>query len=469
MRILAALGWAAYIRVDSFEARTAHRWAVAFAAVVVMLTLGTLYSWGIFTQPLLVAYGWNLTVTTSAYAFANFSLAAVGATIGGFWQDRVGPRTVAMTGVTLWGMGNVLAGLGTSALGAPWLYLSYGLIGGIGAGMAYVAPLAMVAKWFPDMKGVAGGLVAGGFGLGAFLYNQVVPRLPAFHTAAVHAGNYVAAKAAAGGRALDPTLTAAQMLSSADIGAVMHVLIVSGVIYLIAGLPAAALFRDPPPNFSLPAAPRSARSPAEHYSPTQMVMTSQFYLMWLQLFINALAGITLISNAVVILSDLTQRPAAMIAPLFGLASIFNALGRVVWGLVSDRIGCNHAFAAMFAIQAVTLFLLSDVHDLTPALVGFSVILLCCGGGFGTMPSYNAQYFGTKFLGLNYALILSAWGFAGLIGPIIAAQAKDIFGSFAGILPLFALVLSLSIVLPYVTRKPGARTERAIHPMRVPTS
>jgi len=94
-----------------------NRWTVAIAAAAVMLTIGTIYSWGIFTQPLLVAFQWDVTVTTWAYAIANFSLAAIGGIIGGFWQDKVGPRTVAMTGVTLWGAGNVLAGLGTADYG----------------------------------------------------------------------------------------------------------------------------------------------------------------------------------------------------------------------------------------------------------------------------------------------------------------------------------------------------------------
>jgi len=106
-------------RSTQSPAPNTNRWMIATAAAVVMLTIGTIYSWAIFTQPLLVAYQWNLTVTTWSYAIANFSLAAVGAVIGGFWQDKVGPRTVAMLGVTLWGAGNVLAGLGTSALGAP--------------------------------------------------------------------------------------------------------------------------------------------------------------------------------------------------------------------------------------------------------------------------------------------------------------------------------------------------------------
>jgi nitrate/nitrite transporter NarK len=159
---------------------------------------------------------------------------------------------------------------------------------------------------------------------------------------------------------------------------------------------------------------------------------------------------------VFILTDLTSVSAAAVAPLFGLVSIFNALGRLFWGAVSDRIGCNKTFAAMFAIQAVTLFLLSDIHDLTLALTATSVVLFCCGGGFGTMPSFNASCFGTKYMGLNYALILTAWGFAALVGPILVARAKDMTGSFAGMLPLMGLVLLGAVILPFLTKKPTRR-------------
>jgi OFA family oxalate/formate antiporter-like MFS transporter len=200
----------------------------------------------------------------------------------------------------------------------------------------------------------------------------------------------------------------------------------------------------------VPAAPPTA----ECYSPSQIVAMPQFYLLWLQLFVNVIGGITIISNAVFILTDLTSVSAAAIAPLFGLVSIFNALGRLFWGAVSDRIGCNKTFAAMFAIQALTLILLSDIHDLTLALTATSVVLFCCGGGFGTMPSFNAGCFGTKYMGLNYALILTAWGFAALVGPILVARAKDVTGSFAGMLPLMALVLLGAVILPFLTKKPA---------------
>ena len=447
-----------------------NRWVIAIAGTVVMVTIGCLYSWGLFTQPLLVAYGWNLRTTTWAYAIANFSLAAVGAVIGGFWQDQAGPRKVAMVGVALWGLGNVLAGLGTSSLGAPWLYATYGIMGGIGAGMAYITPVAMVTKWFPDRKGLAGGLVAAGFGMGAFVYNLLVPRFAGFHAAALHAGGFLAAKAAASaaGTQFDMRyLTAAQLFTAADAGAVMHVFIASGVVFLAVGLAAASLFRNPPPGYRVPSSgargaleARAARPAVESYSPAQIIATPQFYLLWLQLFVNVIGGITIISNAVFILTDLTSVSAATIAPLFGLVSIFNALGRLFWGAVSDRIGCNKTFAAMFAIQAMTLFLMSDAHDLNLALLATSVVLFCCGGGFGTMPSFNAGCFGTKYMGLNYALILTAWGFAGLVGPILVARAKDMTGSFAAMLPLIALLLLGAVLLPFLTKKPTRRAPQA---------
>jgi MFS family permease len=431
-----------------------NRWVIASAGVIVMMMTGTLYSWAIFTQPLLASFHWDVSQSTSAYAIANFCLAAIGAGIGGFWQDRQGPRCVAMTGMVLWGLGNILAGLGTAAWGAPWLNLTYGVIGGVGAGMAYIAPVSMVTKWFPDRRGLAGGMVAGGFGLGAFIYNQLVPLTPGFHAAAIHASELIAAKAAA------RSLTAEPVMTPTDIAAVMHVFIGSGCLYLILGVLATSLFRNPPANDSM-AESAVAVLGARGLAPSAVVKTPQFYLLWLQLFANSIAGITIIANALFILQDLTRLLASSLAPLFGLVSSCNAVGRLFWGSVSDRIGCRHTFTLMFVIQAVVLLLLHGAHTLPLAVGGFAVVLFCCGGGFGVMPAYNAEYFGTQYMGLNYGLILSSWGFAGLIGPLLSARAKDVTGSFSGILPWLATVVAGSVVLPLLTSRPRPRASSTI--------
>jgi MFS transporter, OFA family, oxalate/formate antiporter len=414
-----------------------------------MLLIGTVYSWAIFAQPLIVGFGWDLTTTTWAYAIANFCLATVGVVLGGYWLDRKGPRRVAMTGVGLWGAGNVLAGLGTPLFGAPWLYLTYGLIGGIGAGMAYIAPLAVVSKWFPERRGLAGGLVVGSFGLGAFIYNQFIPRLPAFHAFSVQAAQILAT----GATARSPA-GAALHLSAISEGAhtIMHIFVASGLAFLVIGLPAASILRNPPADRDFEGRPALKRS-SVGYPPATVVRMPQFYLLWLQLFANVIAGITIISNAVVILSDLTRLAPAEIAPLFGVVSVFNAVGRFFWGGISDRIGCQRSFAAMFAVQAATLYWLCGVHTPAPALAGIAIVLLCCGGGFGTMPSYSAQCFGTRYIGLNYGLVLTAWGAAGLLGPMLVARAKDIGISFAVLMPAIACALMASVILPVLTRRP----------------
>src|SRR5512138_569039 len=198
-----------------------NRWAIAVAGTVAMICLGTVYSWSLFTQPLIAAFGWSNTTTTWCFALAIFFL-GVGAIIGGRWQDARGPRGVTITGALLWGIANVLAGLGAARLGAPWMYLTYGLIGGIGLGLAYVTPVAAVAKWFPDRRGFGTGMVVMGFGLGAFIYNNVLKGIPSFAAASRDAGRVLAARAAGNPGAL---------LSADHVSTIMRTFLYSGIIF----------------------------------------------------------------------------------------------------------------------------------------------------------------------------------------------------------------------------------------------
>ena len=120
-----------------------NRWGIAWAGVLVMLALGTAYAWSNFTQPLIASFGWSNETATLPFELAIFFV-GIGAVIGGRWQDRVGPRTVTLIGVVLWGLGNVLAAIGPRE---PWWWdLTYGVIGGFGNGMAYITPVAVVTK-----------------------------------------------------------------------------------------------------------------------------------------------------------------------------------------------------------------------------------------------------------------------------------------------------------------------------------
>jgi MFS family permease len=434
------------------SAATPNRWLIALAGVIVMICLGTAYSWSSFTQPLIASFNWSNQVTTWAFAIAIFFL-GLGAVIGGRWQDAVGPRTVTMTGVIVWGLGNVLAGIGTPHFGAPWLYLTYGVLGGLGNGMAYITPISTVTKWFPDKRGLAGGMVVMGFGLGAFVYGFVLHAIPSFVTAAKHAATFVDAKTVAlkAHTAFDPTQ---YRLTESDISAIFLVFVVSGVVYAVLGGFCASLLRNPPAGYTVTGAVAAAASHQQSFTPREVLRTPQFYLLWTMLFLNVTAGILIVSNAVPIMRELTGVTAAVAVPAYGLVAIFNGLGRIFWGAVSDRIGRNMTYVAIFGLQVVVFFVLAGLHSLGAVLAAFAIVLLCYGGGFGVMPSFNADYFGTKFLGINYGMIITAWGFGGLLGPIVAAKVKDATGSFSGALVPVAIMLLVAAILPFLAKKPG---------------
>jgi MFS family permease len=423
------------------------RWAIAAAGTVAMICLGTVYSWSLFTQPLVAAFGWSTTTTTWAFALAIFFL-GLGAIIGGRWQDRRGPRPVAVTGVVLWGVANVLAGLGTERLGAPWLYATYGVLGGLGLGLGYVTPVAAVTKWFPDRRGLGSGLVVMGFGLGAFLYNNVLKSIAPFAAAASEAAAVVAAREQG----------AAATLSDASVRAVMWTFVGSGLAFAVVGGICASFLRNPAATTSTSTAisTASATATAADAPPSRALRTPQFWALWAMLFLNVTAGILFISNAVPIMRELTGAPPATALAVYGLIALANGLGRFFWGAISDRIGRKLAYVLIYGTQVLVFLVVGDVHALWLVAALFAVVLLGYGGGFGTMPSFVADYFGTRYMGVNYGWILSAWGVGGIVGPLFVAAMKDRTGSFTGALPVIAAMLACATLLPLATRRPGAR-------------
>jgi len=443
----------------SNAASSGNRWGIALAGIVVMLCLGTVYSWSLFTNSLVAGLGLTTQDATLAFELAIFFL-GVGAVIGGRWQDKVGPRTVTIVGVLLWGAGVLLAGLGTEAMGKWWLYLTYGIIAGLGNGMAYVTPVAMVTKWFPDRRGLGSGMVVMGFGLGAFFYNQIVTRLDIYKAAAKPAGAFVAAKAAAlkAGTTFDPTQFA---LPPGAFHGIMMIFTVSGVIFIVLGGLAAFMLQNPPAGYSVAGATGTATSQASGFTPQEVLGMPQFYGLWLLLFLNVVAGILIISNAAPIYTELTGATPAVAGQVYGLLAIFNGLGRFFWGSVSDRLGRNMTYTVMYLVQAVVFFLMANTGGFVAVGIYFAIVLLCYGGGFGVMPSFNADYFGTKYMGQNYGMILTAWGVAGVVGPFIAAKVRDVTGTYHGALIPVAIMLVIASVIPFFVKKPTAQPKEAM--------
>jgi len=416
-----------------------RRWFVALGGALLMACLGTVYAWSVFTQPLQAAFGWSSAETTLAFSLAIFFL-GVGAVAGGRWQDRAGPRRVALAGALLWAAANLLAGLGTARLGAPWLYATYGVLGGLGLGLGYVTPVAAVTKWFPDRRGMGGGVVVMGFGLGAFLYAHLVRALPAFARASAEAAR-VLSERAAGRPAAAPGVADAVLATFTGTGLALAVL----------GAAGAALMRNPP---ATPAALARPGGGVE-LPPSRMVRTPQFWAAWSMLFLNVFAGILFISNAVPIMRELTGAAPAAAAATYGTIALANALGRLAWGSLSDRIGRRAALTLIYLLQVAVFLAVGHVHLLWAVALLFAVVLACYGGGFGVMPPLVADWFGTRHLGANYGYVLLAWGAAGLAGPGFVAWVKDHRGGYAAALPVTAGLLAVATLLPLASRPPGA--------------
>lgn len=399
--------------------QTKNRVVIAIAGVFLQLALGAVYAWSVFRIPLSKQFGWSIPQVTLTFTIAIFVL-GFAAFFGGLWMNRKGPRVVALTGAFLYGSGVFLASFSANKLW--WLYLTYGLIGGIGLGFGYIVPVAVLLRWFPDRRGLITGVAVGGFGAGALVTAPV-----AFH--------------------LIRTV------------GVLHTFAELGIAYLIVSLVAGSFMVNPPAGWRpagwQPSASVAAHRASRDYTLGEAVATWQWWTLWLILFLNTSAGISVISQEAPIFEELAKVTAAVAAGMVGVVSLGNALGRVFWASVSDGITRKATFCAMFLVQVALFWFLPGIVTAGVLTAVTFVILMCYGGGFGTMPAFAADYFGAKNVGPIYGLMLTAWGFASAFGPLLIAYMRQASGSYRGALHVIAGVLLVSVLLPLVISPPRA--------------
>lgn len=402
--------------------RLPNRWGIAVAAVLMQICLGAVYGWSVFKIPLMKTEHWTETSVQLNFTLAILFL-GVGTVIGGLWQDRVGPRKVATVAGVLYGIGYLVASWGSSNHSLSTIYVGYGVLSGIGMGMGYITPVATLVKWFPDKRGLMTGVAVCGYGAGALVMSPIAARLINSH-------------------------------------GVPFTFMSLGIVYLIVVIITAQFYANPPQGWQLPGwKPTSAVAKAAStydFTVREAAGTWQFYLLWAMLFLNVSAGIMIISQASPMAQskEFVGMTALQAASMVGLISIFNGLGRVFWAWVSDMIGRARVYFLLYAIQAVVFFMLPRIHDATMFSVCFAIIGLCYGGGFGTMPSFTADFFGPKFMGGIYGWILLAWGAAAIPSPIMIARLHQTTGAFSTAVYIIAAVMVCSLVLPLIARRPN---------------
>lgn len=416
------------------KTKTINRWIIVIGAILIQLALGAIYAWSAFTTPLqgtdsaISEFAFNKTQTQAIFS-AGLASFAVFTIIGGRLQKRFGPRKIALLGGILLGSGYILS----SFVGAsfPLKLLFIGILGGAGIGLAYVVPIAVGVKWFPDKKGLVSGLAVAGFGFGAFIWILMAnpPSILGFNGFITQqAGSF------------------AFTISNVDATFRLY-----GFIFLIIVILGSIVMINPPEGWKPKGWNPSTEKSKDHKSsknllPKQMLRTKQFYLLWLMFFIGALAGLMVIGN----IQNFAKNPVdgftgygfdviqAVDFAVIGAAvclPIFNGIGRIVWGQVSDKIGRRKALFSMFLFQGVTMiiFFYSTSSPyffyIFAALIGFNF-----GGNFALFPAATADSFGSENVGLNYGFVFMSYGVGGIVGPILAGAVQD-----AGLSFLYAFI------------------------------
>ena len=399
-----------------------NRWSIAIAGVIIQVALGAVYAWSVFRIPLTKAFGWTISQVTLTFTIAIFTL-GFAAFVGGLWMRRSGPRNVALAAGVLYGGGVFLASFSGHHL--YWLYFTYGILGGFGIGLGYIVPVATLVKWFPDKRGMITGIAVAGFGAGALITAPLASRL------------------------------------IVSVG-VLKTFAILGALYFVAVTIPAFFMKDPPPNYRpagwSPSAAQQKQRSTKSYTLSEAMRTWQWYGLWTLLFLNTSAGISIISQAAPMAQEITGVTAAVAAGLVGIISIANGSGRFLWAWFSDLIGRRWVFLSMFVVQAIVFFFLPRISSFPAFTAMCFIVLLCYGGGFGTMPAFAADYFGAENVGSIYGLMLTAWGFAGVFGPMLIASIRQSTGHYSHALTVIAVIMLCSAVIPLMVHPPYVRRE-----------
>jgi len=424
-----------------------NRWFICLMSVALQICLGTAYAWSYFQKPLGDAFGWSNSMTAWAFSLAICSL-GIAAAWGGTKLARVGPTRLAMSGGVLFGLGYLLGALALSLKSPVLLFIGYGVVGGCGLGLCYVTPVATVAKWFPDKKGLSTGLVIMGFGLGALAMSKLFAPLLYDH---FKSGVELVYTIADGKPALQNPEALQAILAK--------LFAALGVIFLILTVPLGWFLRNPPEGY-VPAGwapPRSEANPkAQAITPLSAkdcILSGRFFLMWLVFFCNITAGIAIIGFQSPLFQDLWRKIdgsldmktlAAYGATLIAVTSLFNGIGRFFWGWLSDRMGRTRTFSIMLGSQILVFVALANTANPWTFAMLFCYILLCYGGGFGTMPSFILDVFGAKLMPVVYGMILTAWSAGGIVGPQMVGIITDNWPQDAGYYSFLASTAFVSI-------------------------
>jgi len=397
-----------------------HGWRVTFAGMGINLALGVLYTWSVISKGVPADWGWSEADKSWPYAIACliFCLVMVPA---GRMQDRIGPRVVATIGGVLVGIGMILASFTSSPIG---YILGFGVLAGAGIGFGYASATPPAVKWFPKAKtGLIAGLVVSGFGLASVYISPLATWL---------IGTY----------------------------GIATTVLAFGVGFLVVVTGLAQLLKPPPPGYLAvgePPVQKGAAAGKEDFTPSEMLKTWQFYVLWFMYACGAGAGLMVISKLAKIAEAQANIKLGFV--LVAVLAVGNGAGRIVAGILSDKVGRKATMFICFVLQAVLVVLLSQTHAggvLANAVV-LGIISALIGANYGAnlslFPSITKDYYGPKNFGVNYGLVFTAWGVGGFMLALLAGKVYDMYQTFLFAYICSAVLLVIAALVTFVVKPP----------------
>ncbi|UOE53194.1 OFA family MFS transporter [Bacillus sp. CMF12] len=396
-----------------------NRWLIALSAVAIHLSIGSVYAYSVYQNPLKETLGWEKTDVSLAFTIAIFILGIAAAFFGRFVEKR-GPRVSAMIAAVFFGIGIIGSGFAIQLENYILFLIFFGVIGGLGLGFGYIAPVSTLVKWFPDRRGLATGMAVMGFGAGALITSPIASRL----------------------------------MIATSIPTTFYVLGISYFILMILG----SLYITKPPEGWAPEGmeenteERPVKADLAQLTANEAIKTKRFWLLWIMMFINISAGIMILSVAAPMAQEITGASAITAASIVGIMGLFNGGGRIGWASASDYLGRGNTYMTFFLIQVAAFFILPFITNSFIFSVFLYIIVSCYGGGFASLPAFIGDLFGTKQLGAIHGYLLTSWSIAGVVGPMLVSSIYENTQSYTITFYVFGTMLAIGFIVSLLMKR-----------------
>ncbi|MEH6936152.1 L-lactate MFS transporter [Bacillus sp. JJ783] len=384
-------------------------WLVVLGTVIVQMGLGTIYTWSLFNQPLVSKYGWSLNSVAITFSITSLSL-AFSTLFASKLQEKWGLRKLIMIAGLALGLGLILSSQASSLL---MLYVLAGVVVGYADGTAYITSLSNLIKWFPERKGLIAGISVSAYGTGSLIFKYINAMLidsVGVSQAFIYWGLIVTAMIVIG---------ACLIHQAADQGAVQE-------------------------------------TKTKEYTTKEMLGTKQVYLLFIMLFTSCMSGLYLIGMVKDIGVQLVGLSAATAANAVAMVAIFNTLGRIILGPLSDKIGRLKIVTGTFVAMATSVLVLSFV-DLNYGIyfVCVASVAFCFGGNITIFPAIVGDFFGMKNHSKNYGIVYQGFGFGALAGSFIGA----LLGGFKPTFMVIGVLCVVSFIISILIQAPNQKKEK----------